>query len=241
MILKIYIIILIYFLLGGLVVHLINVKRQPESTRKNWIKFITYFIIIHVLYFSIVINTAIFHFLAVLISITSLWELVKLFRDSGFRKKKFFWLFLSLYLVFAFGFVLFSMKDKAIILFTFLVLSFFDAFSQLSGQLFGKLKIFPKISPGKTWEGLIGGAVIAILSSLLLKKLVDLPLDRMLFLSAGIVLSGLIGDLSASFYKRQYGVKDFSNLLPGHGGFLDRFDSLIAGGAFITLFELLTT
>src|SRR5690606_10083203 len=108
--------------------------------------------------------------------------------------------------------------NKNLVLFTFLVLSIFDAFSQISGQLAGRRKLFPAISPGKTVEGLLGGAFTALASALLLKSLVEFSAWKILLVAAGIVLFAFAGDVAASVYKRKYNVKDFSKLLPGHGG-----------------------
>ena len=166
------------------------------------------------------------------------FELINLFIKSGYRKSGFFIFSLLLFVVLAAEFFKFSGLNKGLVLFTFLVLSIFDAFSQISGQLAGKHKLFPAISPGKTVEGLLGGILIALASSLLLKSLVEFSVGKTLLIAAGIVLFAFAGDLTASVYKRKYNVKDFSRLLPGHGGFLDRFDSLIAGGAFVALLEI---
>jgi phosphatidate cytidylyltransferase len=239
MILTIYIIILIYFLLGAIGFYFINRRKELMTARKNRVKFITYFFLIHTLFFSIVFSSSAFHYISIVIILVGIIEAVWLFRKSGYRNKVFFAISLLLLLVFCSAFLKFSRMDKGMILFTFLVLSVFDAFSQISGQLAGNIRIFPAISPGKTLEGLTGGAMIAIFSSLLLRELIGSPLPETLLLAAGIVISAFIGDMAASFYKRKYGVKDFSNLLPGHGGFMDRFDSLIAGGAFIVLLRLI--
>jgi phosphatidate cytidylyltransferase len=119
-----------------------------------------------------------------------------------------------------------------------LILSIFDGFSQITGQLLGRTKLFPKISPNKTVEGLIGGALIALLSALVFKSLIiGTPLKAIL-LAAVIAVFAFAGDAAKSIYKRKYNVKDFSNLIPGHGGFLDRFDSLIAAGAGVALLGL---
>jgi phosphatidate cytidylyltransferase len=125
------------------------------------------------------------------------------------------------------------------VLFAFLILSIFDGFSQVSGQLFGKTKLFPKISPNKTVEGLAGGALMAILSGLVFKNIVPVSSLKAIILSAIVVVFAFSGDALKSLYKRKYNVKDFGNLIPGHGGVLDRFDSLIAGGAGVTLLGLL--
>ncbi|MFN2336827.1 MAG: phosphatidate cytidylyltransferase, partial [Bacteroidales bacterium] len=135
----------------------------------------------------------------------------------------------------------FSVMDQGLILFAFLILCIFDGFSQVTGQLFGKRKLFPKISPNKTVEGFIGGATFALLSGLVFRELIpEIPLPEVLLLAAVVVLFAFAGDTTKSVYKRKYNVKDFSRLIPGHGGFLDRFDSLIAGGAGVALLRWLT-
>jgi len=235
----IYVIIVVYFLLGGIAFYFINRKKESAEAKKIRTKFISYLVIIHILFFSIVINPLIFRILSIMIIIMGLFELFKLFKNSDYKNKRFFAISLILYILLSTGFYFFSGMEKEMILFSFLALSIFDSFSQISGQLFGKKKILPEISPAKTLEGLTGGAVIAVFSSLLFKGLIgEVPINPLL-LSAVIVAFAFIGDILASFYKRKYKVKDFSNLIPGHGGFLDRFDSLIAGGtivAFIGIF-----
>jgi len=142
--------------------------------------------------------------------------------------------------VFSSAFFYFSGMEKELIFFSFAIISIFDSFSQITGQLWGRRKIFPKISPNKTVEGFIGGTLIAILSGFLIKGLIDTPPAKAIILAAGIALFAFSGDFLASFYKRKHNVKDFSNLIPETGGILDRFDSLISGGAWVALFELLT-
>ncbi|RLD69735.1 MAG: phosphatidate cytidylyltransferase, partial [Bacteroidetes bacterium] len=123
--------------------------------------------------------------------------------------------------------------EKELVLFSFLILSIFDSFSQITGQLLGRKKIFPNISPNKTVGGLVGGAIIAISSALLLNGLyAESPL-KVIIMTLGVVAFAFAGDVAASFFKRKYMVKNYSNLIPGHGGYLDRFDSLIAGGAWV--------
>ena len=131
------------------------------------------------------------------------------------------------------GLVLFSTLQKELILFSFVVLSIFDSFSQITGQLWGRKKLLPKTSPNKTLGGFIGGGLIAIGSAFLLKNLFDGSELKLIILTLGIVLFAFAGDFAASFYKRKFNAKDYSKLIPGHGGFLDRFDSLISAGAWV--------
>ena len=110
-----------------------------------------------------------------------------------------------------------------------------DTFAYFVGRLLGKHKLIPEISPKKTVEGSIGGVVFAVLAMLLFGFIVDsffgdITVNYLVLGLMGFVLSIIsqIGDLIASSLKREYGVKDYSNLLPGHGGIADRFDSIFA-------------
>ena len=95
------------------------------------------------------------------------------------------------------------------------------------GKLFGKRKIVPTVSPNKTWEGFVGGIVTTSLLALLAGQvLVGMPLWALLFTGALISASGFVGDVTISALKRDIGVKDSGSMLPGHGGILDRLDSL---------------
>ncbi len=104
-----------------------------------------------------------------------------------------------------------------------------DTGAWLFGSLFGKHKMIPRISPNKTWEGSAGGyclgAAVGLIFGLLLIK--DLPSS--LIIAASFILPAIaqIGDLAFSSIKREWGMKDFGSLLPGHGGVLDRIDSLV--------------
>jgi phosphatidate cytidylyltransferase len=235
MVRTIYFLLLIYFTLGAISFYFINRRKKKEESRQSWIKLTSYFIIINILFFSIVINPVVFRYVAVIIIARSFFELFKLFRQSGYRNKGFFIISVSVLTVMTIGFYIFSGMDMGVILFTFLVLSIFDGFSQITGQLWGRRKLSPSISPRKTVEGLIGGFLVASLSAILLENLLSVSPPKALRLGAGVALFAFAGDMSSSYYKRKYGVKDFCNLIPGHGGFLDRFDSLIACGAWVAL------
>ena len=235
----IYYIITVYFLLGAIGFYFINKKKPSDIARQNWLKFFTYFIIINILFFSIVIRPIVFRYLAILIISVALYELFKLFEKSGYKKIKVF-LYANIVLwINSIGFYIFSTLNKETILFTFLILSIFDSFSQITGQLFGRKKLLPAISPNKTLGGLIGGSITALTGSIFLKGLYPKPITIVLMTVVGIIVFAFMGDLSASWYKRKFQAKDFSNLIPGHGGFLDRFDSLIAASAWMTIIHFI--
>ena len=108
-----------------------------------------------------------------------------------------------------------------------------DTGAYLCGSLLGRHKLFPRISPGKSWEGSIGGGVLVVLVALLVWYLSEQYEENPLGLSAiewaglglTVVIFGTWGDLVESLFKRTLGIKDSGNILPGHGGMLDRFDS----------------
>lgn len=107
----------------------------------------------------------------------------------------------------------------------------FDGFSQVSGQLLGRHRLVPRLSPAKTWEGLAGGVAACLLLAWLLRPLLALAPGPALAGGAFTAALALSGDLSASALKRRCGLKDFGQRIPGHGGVLDRFDSLLVAAA----------
>lgn len=120
-----------------------------------------------------------------------------------------------------------------------------DSAAYLMGKLLGKRKLWPRISPGKSWEGSISGALFCLLTSWLLAYLLpswgmqEMPLLLRISLPLSVIFLGTLGDLSISLLKRSVGVKDTGRILPGHGGVLDRFDALMMSTpAFFLLLEL---
>lgn len=240
MIITIYAIVLAYFLLGFICFFFINSKKEIDRVHESWMKTIIYFLIFNLVFFSIVVKPVVFRYLSVIIVIEGFYELLRLFIKSGYKQKSFFILSILYYCVLSAGFLYFGMmNDWHLVLYSFMIVSAFDSFSQITGELLGKRKILPRISPGKTVEGFIGGTVVAVASAFLLNSLNHADFRETFLLGAGLALFGFIGDASASLYKRKYGVKDFINIIPWHGGFLDRFDSFIAGGFWITIYGFL--
>lgn len=106
---------------------------------------------------------------------------------------------------------------------------FTDTFAYLIGSRIGKHKCSPTISPNKTWEGSIGGSIlgVALASIFYMFMIGDMGVIKIIFISTLLSIIGQFGDLLFSKIKRENKIKDFSNIIPGHGGILDRFDSLI--------------
>jgi phosphatidate cytidylyltransferase len=228
---------LFLYILGGTGVIIHNRKQEKDRQKRAWIKYMVYFLIVNTLFSSIVYSPFLFRILCVLIILGGMVELVRL--QYGIRKiaaAKFI-TFVLAYLLIAILFVCFSSEQQDLLLFTLLIVCSFDAFSQLAGQLFGKRRICPHISPNKTIGGTIGGTLISAISGIVVGCGMDWPISRSLCLGLGIAAAAFSGDLAASYMKRQYGVKDFSRVFPEHGGILDRFDSLLLAGAFVYLFQ----
>ncbi len=131
-----------------------------------------------------------------------------------------------------------------LILLLFILIWGADIGAYFAGRAFGLAKLAPRVSPGKSWAGFYGGLfsamVIAVIASWVFGK-PDLVSPRGLAFLLGcafVVMVSVLGDLAESMFKRHRGVKDSSNLLPGHGGFLDRIDSLLSAGPVFALFIL---
>lgn len=113
-----------------------------------------------------------------------------------------------------------------------------DVGAYFSGQWLGRTPLAPKISPKKTWEGVIGGILLATLITLILSRFTPLavsPVLQLLLLTVVTVMSSIGGDLFISIHKRSVKLKDAGRIFPGHGGVLDRFDSLLPGSVFFAL------
>ena len=134
-------------------------------------------------------------------------------------------------------------KGNLLILSLMLLIWTADIGAYVFGRAFGKRKLAPRVSPGKSWAGLVGGLLTSLCVALGLALYFNVPSQHMLLVVMGaavVVLFSVVGDLTESMFKRQVGIKDSSQLLPGHGGILDRIDSLTSAVPVYTLFLLLS-
>jgi phosphatidate cytidylyltransferase len=124
----------------------------------------------------------------------------------------------------------------AILLFALAVVWAADMGAYFTGRRFGRVKLAPRISPGKTWEGAIGG-LAAVVLLLLVTRLAGLEMDVAVLIPFCLAVATLsiVGDLTVSMFKRNAGVKDSGTLFPGHGGVLDRIDSVAAAAPLFAL------
>jgi phosphatidate cytidylyltransferase len=124
-----------------------------------------------------------------------------------------------------------------IILGSLLILWASDTGAYFAGTRFGKRKLFERISPKKSWEGFVGGAVLALIFVFGLSLFLhSLTVEQWLIVGIIIIVGGTFGDLIESLLKRSIEIKDSGDSLPGHGGFLDRFDGLLISAPFIAAY-----
>lgn len=112
-----------------------------------------------------------------------------------------------------------------------------DSFAYLVGKNIGRHKLLERISPNKTIEGFLGGMLFTFIASYFIaQQFTTLKLIHWIFIAGIVSVFGVLGDLIESMFKRQANIKDSSKLIPGHGGFLDRFDSVIFAAPFIFIY-----
>lgn len=234
----IFYIITVYFTLGALGTAVANRGKTPALRRARWLKLAVYLVLVLGLAVAMLVARAWFWLIALAIAAGGAWELAQVARRTP-RSRAFYFLTAGVFGASAFGFVCMARAfDSQRLLFVFLVVFAFDGFCQIFGQLLGRTRLFPLVSPNKTVEGLAGGLAAALLTAWLTRHWVGLTSGTALTAGALLAAAALAGDWLASYYKRRHGVKDYSALIPGHGGVLDRFDSWIVAGAMACLINL---
>ncbi len=121
------------------------------------------------------------------------------------------------------------------LLFMLLIVWLADIGAYFAGKTFGRVKLAPHISPGKTWEGAIGGLVAVMVLIGIESLWLDFPVSSIIPLAIAVAVISVIGDLTVSMFKRTAGVKDSGTLFPGHGGMLDRADAIMAAAPVFAL------
>ena len=180
-------------------------------------------ILLSIYIFVCLYNFELVFYLIIIIFLITLYEVI-----SNFKNYK---ILIILYLSISFySLTTLSFNNETIYIFNLMIfiIIIFDIFSFSVGKLFGKIKFLYKISPNKTLEGLSGGIFFSIILSIIYCYFFNIIIDLNLFYFIIILMfSAFIGDIVESIFKRFNNLKNSSNLLPGHGGFFDRFDSFI--------------
>lgn len=201
---------------------------EPAQRRRFWLKYAVYVLAVHAILGTII--TGWFSAAAVLIVAAGAIELaLALARIPDWSRRC---AIAMAYFALAAGLLFAAVSlPRTLLLFLYLVVAGFDGFSEIFGRLLGRFKLARNISPGKTVEGALAGGAGAIILAAAAGHLAGKVLPVSALLGAGIAVAALSGDLAASWVKRRAGIKDYSGIIPGHGGVLDRFDSFIGAGA----------
>jgi phosphatidate cytidylyltransferase len=154
-------------------------------------------------------------------------------------------LFGILYITFSFSlfnflvfpdFPLSDQYNPTLLVFLFILIWAYDSGAYLFGVTFGKHRLFERISPKKSWEGFFGGWFLSLVLAFALQRLFPAyELKFLLLIATAVTITGTFGDLVESMIKRNMGLKDSGKFLPGHGGLLDRFDSILFASPFVYL------
>jgi CDP-diglyceride synthetase len=177
------------------------------------------------------------------LSITFVFNLCLFFLILYLSKSKglsFFIIYVNLSISFLLSLLVSPTEVGGISFFVILVLSvaFADIGGYFGGRIFGGPKVLEKISPSKTWAGIFVGWTMVITFYYALKSYNLFGSDFFVFVFFGIALSSQVGDFVESYVKRNLGVKDTGNIIPGHGGLLDRFDGLICTSFFVKIIDV---
>ena len=224
------------FYVLALLLSLIAYKEILDLIIKNdyWTRLVSFICFLFLLGTSITQNSLDnlldFKVLGIILLIYGSLALIK-HRNREFNVEKCFYLIgVTIFLASAFS-CLIILRNISLYYFVyiFLIAIMTDTFAHSIGTLFGKNKI-NEISPNKSWEGCLGGTFFGTLISVLFYLIIinqDIDIFLLIFITIFLSIIGQLGDLFFSLIKRHYNIKDFSNIMPGHGGILDRFDSII--------------
>jgi phosphatidate cytidylyltransferase len=213
------------FSLGALVMAAGNRSVAPAAARARWHKLAVFFLIVHVVLGAAALGQLWVVALLGVILVAGTAELAPAWQRIAQPRPIAVW---PVYLAAAAAALWNTLHlPPEAFAFLFLAAAAGDGFAQVVGQWLGRHKLAPRVSPAKTVEGFLGGLCAAGAVAALASPLVGLHPARAALIGVLTGVTGLVGDLAASWVKRRAGIKDYSSALPGQGGFLDRFDSLL--------------
>lgn len=227
---SIYPLVVVYFVIGALAIGLINQKKAQTGTdrRNRWIKYALYLLIVNCVILSI--HFSLFYVLVPIIALVAVYEFVRMSLKTTMKNQLIFGIpFVIVMTLFVTAALRMNAYEAG---YVYTLVFCFDGFAQIIGQLLGKRQITPKWSPNKTVAGFVGAFLVTVATSFYYWLNVAAHtehVDWLKILLFGVLISlfAFGGDILASLFKRVCGEKDYSNLLPQHGGMLDRFDSFI--------------
>ena len=172
-----------------------------------------------IMWFGTFCSTLSFHILFAVILLVCLYEMYKL-RKGKTKALAFLYVLSPLLLI--------HLIPTNLVLLMLILTWTFDTFAYIVGVRFGKHKIIPTVSPKKSWEGFVGGFISTVIGAYLtVNYFPEFKLSQVIVISLFLPFTATIGDFTESYYKREAGVKDSGNFIPGHGGILDRMDSFM--------------
>jgi len=147
------------------------------------------------------------------------------------------WILISTFLALAYLYL--SPDGKRMLMLLLIIVWSADIGAYFAGRRYGRIKLAPSVSPGKSWEGVGGGLIVVAAVALLASVFLDRPASILLPLALASAAISIVGDLTVSMFKRNASVKDSGRLFPGHGGVLDRIDSVSAAAPLFALFVVM--
>ncbi len=211
---------------NGLINKLINKIDQIDPSENTKQRVISALVLIPLAVYAIFYSKNFFIFFAIAIAILMTMEWIDLTRSASDQKK---WRLIGVayILIPIYSVIQIRMYDPDILFWMFAVIWATDIFAFFAGKTFGGAKLAPQISPNKTWSGLAGGVVASMIIGFLSAFMFSGGVIFFVFVSAFLAIVEQASDLLESKFKRIFGVKDSGNLIPGHGGVLDRLDGMM--------------
>jgi phosphatidate cytidylyltransferase len=216
------------FAIGGLLLLIAGRKINSAERRARWVKYSVYFVIVMIIFSAAQLGRVWLQGILAVIIAVGAFEIrgaLRLVRPASKILAIRIWAIYGV--IAAAGWCSLCELAANTVAYVYIVVAGFDGFSQVSGQLLGQHKLAPRVSPGKTVEGVAGGMIGALATAALARRVIGLAPLAALQVSLLICVAGLAGDLGASWLKRRAGIKDYGRVLPQHGGVLDRFDSFL--------------
>jgi phosphatidate cytidylyltransferase len=228
------------YIIGGLGLFVFEDPSHRSKQKNTIIKYVVYLLIVLIHISLIKYSIPVYRILSFAYLAIGLFELCKTQLFTQGSKDLFVsMIILAVFIITGSLYSAFLFLPPVQILFVFLVVSAFDGFSQVTGYVFGRTKIISRTSPGKTLEGLVGGILVSLVPAIIIGVFEKILFIDVLMWYLIVIPAAFAGDYFASMIKRRVGIKDFSSLIPGHGGILDRFDSHFMAGAVFYLYYIL--
>jgi phosphatidate cytidylyltransferase len=230
------------FVVGAFAMALGNRRATAQTGKKRWVKFISYVVIVHVSVAALGMGYFSAQLFSLAIAMAGTLEMIRAVRHGGFYGRRTATGISGVFIFIALAgmmLLMVQMQTPRKVLFVYLVVAVLDSYSQLTGQIFGRHPLAPRISPNKSVEGALGGALMAVFTAVYFREFIGVNGRMALIVGVVLTLAGIAGDLMASAFKRFTGIKDYSSILPGQGGVIDRYNSFIAASAvFLVLIRV---